>query len=177
MSQHASNPEHEPIAVDHSPTLLSTYGAIGAGVVAALTSALFSLLALPLGIAGVTAVGAGLLVTESRKWVTLGAGSLLLCILVAGGFGTPAEFLLVSTVATVLSWDLGHNAISLGEQLGRHTRTRRNEIIHGAFSTLVGMVAAIFGYGFYATAGSGQPIAALSMVLAGVVFLIWAIRT
>jgi hypothetical protein len=178
MSQQAtSNPEHEPIHIDHSPTTVSTYAAIGAAVVAGLTSAPFNILALPLGIAGITAIAAGLLVTESRTWVTLGTGSLFLCVLVSGGFGTPVEFLLVSTVATVLAWDLGQHAIGLGDQIGSHSRTRRNEIIHGAFSTIVGVVATIFGYGFYVVAGGGQSIAALSMLLVAIVFLIWAIRT
>lgn len=176
MSQQFNDPEQEPITVDHSPTELSTYAAIGAAVIAALTSALFSVLALPLGIAGVIAIAAGLLVAERRIWVKLGTGSLFLCILVSGGFGTPVEFLLISTIATVLSWDLGSNAISLGEQMGRHSRTRRNEIIHGTFSTLVAMVATGIGYGFFTTASEGQSIAALSMFLAGVVCLIWAIR-
>jgi hypothetical protein len=171
------NPEHEPITVDHSPTRISTYAAVTAAVVAGLTSAPFAVLTIPLGFAGIAAVAAGLLVVESRKWVSLGVGSLLLGVFVSGGFGTPVEFLLVSTIAAILSWDLGHYAISLGEQVGSHSRTERVEIIHGAFTTLVGMVAAALGYGFFVTAGTGKSVASLSLLIVGIVCLLWAIRT
>ena len=169
--------DREPIEIDNSPTKLSAGAAIVAAIVAALASGPFALLALPLGIAGVGGVAAGLLVAENRTWVSIGVGALFLCVLVSGGFGTPVELLLVSTVATVLAWDFGHNAISLGEQMGRHTRTRRNEVTHAAFTTMVAMLAAAFGYGLFAVAGGGRPIAALVMMLLGLVFLVWAIRT
>lgn len=171
------NSDREPIEVDHSPTKVSTVAAIAAAIVATLTSAPFALLALPLGLAGTGAIAAGLLLAEDRTWVTIGTGALFLSVLVSGGFGTPVELMLVSTIATVLAWDVGHNAISLGRQMGRHSRTRRNEVIHGATSTVVAMVAAAFGYGVYAVAGGGHPVAALATLLLGLVLLIWAIRT
>lgn len=167
----------EPTEIDHSPAKLSAGAAIVAAIVAALTSAPFALLSLPVGIAGAGAVAAGLLVAENRTWVSIGVGALFLCVLISGGFGTPVELLLVSTVATVLAWDLGHNAISLGEQMGRHARTQRSEVTHAAFTTLVAMLAAGFGYGLFATVGGGRPVAALSMLLLGLLFLAWAIRT
>ncbi|SNZ17078.1 hypothetical protein SAMN06269185_2881 [Natronoarchaeum philippinense] len=178
MSTNTDMPaDPDPIELDHSPTKLSTIAAVGAAVLAALTSAPFALLALPVGLAGAGAVGAGLIVAESRTWVAVGVGALFLSVLISGGFGTPVELLLVSMVATVLAWDFGHNAISLGEHVGRHSTTRRNEIIHGAATTIAASLAAAVGYGVYAIAGGGQPVAALSLLLFGIVFLIWAIRT
>ncbi|WP_317175772.1 DUF7519 family protein [Halomontanus rarus] len=165
------------VDVDHAPTAVSSTAAIIAAVVAAITSAPFALLALPLGIGGAGIVAAGLRLGGKREWVTLGAGALFLSILVAGGFGTPVEFLLVSTISTLLAWDFGQNAISLGEQIGRHSRTKRNEVIHASASLVVALLSSAFGYLVYTNAGSGRPVASLTMLVLGVVLLIWAIRT
>jgi hypothetical protein len=164
------------VEIDNSPTKISSYGAIVAAFVAALTSAPFALLALPLGLGGVGIVAAGVFLRYNRTWVTLGAASLFLSVIISGGFGAPVEFLLVSTIGTMLAWDLGQNAISLGEQMGRHTNTRRNEVIHASFNTVVAMLAMGVGYGIYSVASGGQPVAALTMLLFGSIFLVWAIR-
>lgn len=169
--------EQQTTEVDHSPTKLSSYAAIGAALVAALTSAPFALLALPLGFGGVAIIAAGLVSTESRSYVTFGTAGLFLSVLIAGGFGTPAEFLLASTIATVLAWDLGQNAISLGEQIGRHSETSRNEIVHGAASAIVASLAAVIGYAVFMVAGGGRPVAGLGMLVAAIVFFAWAMRT
>jgi len=150
---------------------------VGAGLIAAVSSAPFALLALPLGVGGVGMIAGGLLLRGNRTWVSMGAGTLFLSVVVAGGFGAPVEFLFVSTIATLLAWDLGQNAVSLGEQVGRHSRTRRNEVIHASFSTIVAMAAMALGYVTYTLSGGGRPVAALAMLLFGVVFLLWAIRT
>lgn len=169
--------EFDSVSIDTTPTSLSTQAAIAAAIVAALTSAPFALLALPLGLAGVATIAASLLVVGRRRWVTLGAGALFLAILVSGGFGTPVELLLVSTVATVLAWDFGQNAISLGRHVGRHSPTRRNELFHGAFTAVVSGLAAAVGYTAYLVSDAGRSIAALAFLLLGVVFLVWGIRT
>lgn len=169
--------EFSGVDVDHSPTTVSTYAAIGAGVVAALTSAPFALLALPLGLGGIAILASGLLGEASRTRVTFGAAGLFLSVLVAGGFGTPVEFLLVSMIGTVLAWDYGQNAISLGEQIGRHSDTQRNEIVHASMSAIVATVAAGLGYAVFMVAGGGRPVSALLMLVAAVVFFAWALRT
>lgn len=172
--------EHGPttIEVDHSPTRVSSYAAVGASIIAAITSAPFALLSLPLGIGGVGILAGGLFRGDgNRGWVALGTVSLFLSVLIAGGFGTPPELLLVSMATTVLAWNFGQNAIGLGEQIGRHSETQRNEVIHCAVATIVAMVVAGFGYTVFSVAGGGQPLGALTMVLFGLIFLIWAIRT
>lgn len=165
------------VTVDHSPTRASSYAAIVASVLAALLSAPFALLALPVGIGGAGILAMGLLRGGNRTWVTMGAASLFLAILISGGFGTAPVILLLSTAATFLAWNLGLNAISLGEQIGRHSETRRNEIVHGAVVALVVMVAVMFSFTVYTAVSGGRPVAALSLLLFGAVFLAWAIRT
>lgn len=167
----------DTVEVDHSPTKTSSLLAVVAAVIAAITSAPFALIALPLGLGGIAAVAGGLYVTESRTWITLGAISLFLSVIAVGGFGTPVEILLISTAATILAWDLGQYAIGLGEQVGRHSRTSRNEAIHAAISVIVATIAASVGYLTYVAAGGGRPAAAVSLLVFGLLFLIWAIRS
>lgn len=169
--------ELDTIDIEDSPVKLSSFVAVGTAIIAALTSAPFALLALPLGIGGVGVIAAGLLLVNNRTWVTIGSVMLFLSVIIAAGIGAPVEFVLVSMAATALTWDIGQNAISLGEQMGRHTETARNEIIHASASTIIAMLTTGFGYIVYLTAGGGRPTAALMLLLFGIVFLIWAIRT
>ena len=165
------------IEIDNRPTVISSWAAVGAAVLAALTSGLFAFLALPLSAGGVGMIAGGLFYAHNRSWVTIGTASLFLGVLVAGGFGAPIELLLISMIGTLLAWDFGQHSISLGRQVGRHSTTRRNEIIHCGASTMVACVAAAIGLAVFLTAGGGRPVAALSMLLLGFLFLLWAIRT
>lgn len=165
------------VDVDHSPARASSIAAVVAALLAALTSAPFAVLALPLGFGGVVILAAGLFVEEERSWVTFGAAGLFLSVLISGIDGTPVELLLVSAAATAIAWDVGQHAIGLGEQLGRHTRTWRNEALHASASTVVAMLAAALGYGIYSTVGGANPVGAVTMLSVAIVFLVWAIRT
>lgn len=78
----------------------------------------------------------------SRWLVKAGAGLVLAGVLLAGllnsaGFGS----LLLATAGSVVAWDLGENAIGIGEQLGRETPTARIEGVHALGSVAVGGVA------------------------------------
>lgn len=165
------------VEIDHSPTVASSAGAVAAGMIAALASAPFALLALPLGFGGIAILAYGLFGSADRTTVSIGTVGLFLSVIVAGGFGTPLEFLLLGMAATMVAWDLGQNAIGLGEQVGRHSKTTRSEAIHASISVLVAMLAAVVGYVVYHSAGGGRPVAALTAVLVGVVLLLWAIRS
>lgn len=175
-SQHETE-EITGVEIDTGPTTTSSMAAIGAAIVAAFTSAPFALITLPLGIGAIGMIAWSLLRGGSRKLVSLGTASLFISILISGGFGAPLEFLLLSTIATVLAWDIGQNAIGLGEQMGRRAETRRNEITHAAASTFVAFAAGGLGYLIYFTSSGGHPVSALALVLLGVVLLVWAIRT
>lgn len=169
--------ERQQVDIDNDPTTVSSAGAIIAALVAAFTSSPFALIALPLGLGGVGMIAGTLFRNGSRRLISLGTASLFISIVISGGFGAPVELLLVSTIATVLAWDLGQNAISLGEQMGRQTETQRNEVIHAAASAIVGAAGAGLGYLIYLTSAGGYPISALVLIVLGIIFLLWSIRT
>jgi len=165
------------VDVDHSPAKASSYAAVVAALLAGLTSAPFSVVALPLGLGGVVIVAAGLFYTEKRSHLTFGAAGLFLSVLASGIQGTQVELLLVSAVLTSLAWGVGQNAMSIGAQLGRHSETWRIEAMHASVVTVVTMMAAAVGYGVFGVASGGQPVAAVGMLSVGIVLLLWAIRT
>jgi hypothetical protein len=167
----------DAVAIDHAPTRQSSIAAVAAGVLAALATVPFALLALPVAFGGITILAAGLFVRPSRPMVSIGTAGLFLSVLVAGGFGAPVEFLLFGGAATVIAWDLGGYAIDLGEQVGRHGDTARNETIHASISVVVALAAAAVGYAVSLVAGGGRPMAAVATLLFGIVFLVWAVRT
>lgn len=177
MSTETTDDDLTTVDVDHSPAKASSYAAVIAGFLAAVTSAPFSMLAVPLGFGGVAIVAGGLFVRKDRSWVTFGAAGLFLSVLISGLFGTPSEMLLISAAATVLAWDLGQHAISIGDQLGRHSDTWRNEALHGSATAIVAMLSAASGYVVYSAAGGGRPVAAVVLLSIAIVLLAWTIRT
>lgn len=159
-----------------SPARLSASLSITAAAVAAGTSAIASTAGLPLGALGFLLVLAGVLL-GSRRAVTLGAASLLVAVLV-GGLSTVAPYLLLpGMMATVLAWDLGEQAINVGEQLGREAETTQLEVTHAAGSTIVAVGAGGLGYGIYLFASGSQPVTALVFLLLAAVVLTSALRT
>ena len=79
-------------------------------------------------------------------------------------------------IATVLAWDFGEQAISVGEQLGREADTTQLEITHAAGSTVVGVGAGALGYGIYLVSSGGQPVPTLVFLLLAAVVLTSALR-
>ena len=167
-------------AIDRRPAKLSAIVALGAGALAAFTAALTASVGALFAGLGVVALAPALLI-GSRRLVHLGTVGLVVGILFAGatgsGRGGATELLLlVGTASSVVAWDVGQNAIGLGEQLGRETETSRAELAHLGASVVVGAVTAGTAYGFYQVAGSGQPVAVLVMLLVAVVALTSALR-
>lgn len=161
--------------IDRSPALLSSALSITAAGIAAGTSALTATLGLAGGGAGFLVVLAGVL-RGSRRAVTLGSATLLVAAL-AGGLVSGAPYLLLPGVmATVLAWDLGEQAINVGEQLGREAETTQLEVTHAAGSTLVAVGAGGLGYGIYLFSSGGQPMTALVFLLLAAVVLTSALR-
>lgn len=106
----------------------------------------------------VTAGTALILVSAAGSGVVLGAGSLAL---------------LASVVATIVAWDVGEQAIDLGEQVGRQAGTRSVELVHGVGGAAVGAVAVGLAVGIEVIAVTGAPLAGLVALLgAGVVLLL-----
>ncbi|SEP30646.1 hypothetical protein SAMN04487948_14017 [Halogranum amylolyticum] len=83
---------------------------------------------------------------RSRQLLKVGSVLLFFSVLLGGLVALgPLSTLLVGAVAALLVWDLGENAVAVGEQLGRNAPTRRLELTHLAASLLVGGVAVIAG--------------------------------
>ena len=161
--------------IDRSPARLSSALSVTAAALAAGTSAFTGTLALAVGAPGFLAVVIGVL-RGSRRAVTLGSAALLLAALV-GGLATAAPFLLLpGVIATVLAWDLGEQAINVGEQLGRGTETTQLEATHAAASTVVAVGGGALGYGVYLASSGGQPMTALVLLLLAAVVLTSALR-
>lgn len=130
-----------------------------------LVAGLFGLLFLVIG----TVRGIGVL-------VTIGAGSLVIAILVAGVAGISPVLLLIATAATVLAWDAGIQAIDLGTMLGRDARTTRPLVVHSAASTAIAATVSGLGYAVYHIVSGGQPVTALVLLLFGAFVLIALLR-
>ena len=161
--------------IDRSPTRLSSALAISAAGLAAGTSALSGTVGLAGGAGGFALLSVGVLL-GSRRGVTLGA-TVLLVAAFGGGLLSDAPYLLLpGVIATVLAWDLGEQAINVGEQLGREAGTTHLEATHAAGSTVVGVGAGGLGYGIYLVSSGGQPVTALVFLLLAVVVLTSALR-
>lgn len=168
---------HVTSSLDHAPTRLSTLLAVGAALVAVLTISFSSiLLAIPVGVVALVLIGLGL-AGGYRTPIGLGVGLLFFGLILIGTFlGAGVESLLTGTLACILTWDLGENAINVGEQLTRDAPTVRTEGFHAVASVMTGVVGSAIAYGIYAVASGGKPLPALVLMLAGTVLLGWQIR-
>ncbi|WP_255194338.1 DUF7519 family protein [Natronobeatus ordinarius] len=157
MTDHVVDPTRRP-------TVVSGALAAMAALVAVVVGTAVSSTAVAIGLVGtlVFAVGAS---RGSRTAVDLGCLALFLGVVAGGIQGGSVERTLLATVATVFAWDLGGNAIDLGEQLGREADTRRLEAVHAGSSLLVGLSAATLGYAIYVFAADGQPASAVALLL------------
>ncbi|MGM0590815.1 MAG: DUF7519 family protein [Halobacteriota archaeon] len=162
-------------SVDHSPARLSAAIAAVAAFLSLASSGGYSWSGLGLGGVGFLVVAFGLL--DGRRWaVTVGACGLFAGVVAAGVEGSPVVVVLVGVVATVVAWDAGHTAITVGRQLGRAADTARVEAVHATSTVLVGATTAGIGYGLFQTASSGQPPLALVLLLLAALLLASALR-
>lgn len=174
-----AEPNTEPATVEvvHAPSHLSQAIALVAIVVAVGTTAPFSLLALPFGVAGLAIVAGSSFVTHSRGWLSVGVGVVLLGAVISGGYGAvPLEVMLVGVSAALLALDVGQYGLGVGAHLGRGAPTRRLEVTHAMFTLLALSVASAFVYVVYLFAGSGRPASAVALMVVGAVVLMWAFR-
>lgn len=132
-----------------------------------------------------SAVGVGLVAVvvfavalrrRSRTALGLGVATLVVALLVGGVSGTPPELLVVSTAAAVLAWDVGDNALAVGEHLGRRARTERLELAHAAGTLAVAVVGSAFAYGVFRLAGGGRPLLAVVLLLFGSTLIVAVLR-
>ncbi|MFC5278021.1 hypothetical protein ACFPM1_04475 [Halorubrum rubrum] len=153
--------------------------AVVVSLVAAAVATLAALVADPTGgaVVGVSVVAfAGGALLGSARVLSWGAAAGVAGIALAAGFGGGAEPLLVAGVALAVAWDAADHGLSLGRQVGRAARTRRNVAVHAGTSLLAGTLSAGVVYGTYVAAAGGQPIAALALLCFGGVVLASAFR-
>lgn len=130
-----------------------------------------------LGLLGVAAIGAALAPARGgweRYLLATGTALLVLMLVVSGATRSASTVrLLTAGAATVLAWDLGEQAVSLGEQVGATGVRARGEFVHGGATMAVG-VGGVAGALVLRSAGpSGLPLPALVLLLAaGVVLLL-----
>lgn len=161
-------------AIPRAPARLSSWGSVLAAFVALGTSGFYSWPALAVGSVGLLLLAVGI-VRGANSAVTLGAFGLFVGGIIAGVQSAPVVPILISVTFSVLAWDVGASAISIGNQLGRDADTRRIEAVHMTASGVVGVVTAGVGYGLYQTGTGEQPVAALVFLLIAAVLLVEAL--
>ena len=169
---------YEPQEIEHAPPRMSQVIAVIAALLGTLLTVPFAIFAIPFGIAGFVAIAVGLFYTHSRAWLTTGTGLVLCGALVTGAYGgIPPALMLVGIGAMIIGWDVGQHGIVIGKQLGRTTRSQRNQLIHTATTVLVVAVISTGAYVSYLFAGGGRPAAAVAVVVLGVVVVAWVFRS
>ncbi|WP_254532818.1 DUF7519 family protein [Natrinema gelatinilyticum] len=160
--------------IPRAPARLSSWGSVIAAFVALGASGFYSWPALAVGTGGVLLLAVGL-VRGANSAVTIGTFGLFMGGIIAGIQSAPVVPVLVSVTFSVLAWDVGGSAISIGKHLGRDADTRRIEAVHMTSSGVVGVVTASMGYGLYRTGTGEQPVAALVFLLIAAVLLVEAL--
>jgi hypothetical protein len=153
--------------------------AVVASLVAAGVATLAALVAAPSGGALLALATVGLAagsVRRSYRALSWAAGVGFVGLAVAGYRGAGVEPLLVGGVALAVAWDVADHGLSVGEQVGRDARTRRNVAVHAGTTLLAGALSVGIVYGVYLAAAGSQPVAALALLLFGAVVLASTLR-
>lgn len=144
--------------------------AITSGVLTVVLTGLFAWSSFMMGLIGILCLSAGVLTGRGRL-VSFGAIGLFACVVITGALGAPSLAVLIGAVATVVAWDSGQNAISLGQQLGQKSPARTIELVHTGATALVGAVAISAGYGIFLVARGGESSSAFFFLLLAAVFI------
>lgn len=170
--------EPEPVTIENEPPRLTQLLSVGGILLGVLLTVPFAFLAIPFGLAGFALFAASLFRVYSRGWLTFGTGLVLTGVLITGAYGAvQAELMLVAVGATVLAWDLGQQGISIGEQLGRNTKSNRLQLVHSAISAFVIGFISFVAYFVYLFMGDGRPAPAVALIVAGIVLFAWLYRS
>lgn len=159
--------------IDRSPSRTSAGIALIAGGIA--IAVLSAPAATVIGGAGLALLLLGV-VRGWRRAVTIGAFGIFLGVIYAGLQNVPPEELLLAGAGTIIAWDVGEQAINVGEQLGRAAPTARGELVHAASSTVIGVLSVGASYLIFRLGTGGQPLTALAILLTAVIALVAAVR-
>lgn len=170
--------EPEPIEITHAPPRLSQLIAAGGIVLGTVLTIPFAFLAIPFGLSGLALFLASLFKVHSRGWLSVGTALVLVGALLPGAYGAiQPELLLLAVGSTVLAWDLGQHGISIGDQLGRDTKSYRLQLVHAAISAFVIGFISFVGYFVYLLMGTGRPAPAVVLIVMGIVLFTWMYRS
>lgn len=165
----------ESVTFDDGPTRLSAGLALALAAVATLALLTASPSGLIAGVVAVALLAPG--VTRGERRLVDGAGAALLGgIAVAGIEGAPPVALVLAAAATVVAWDVGENAISVGEQLGRDAETYRAELVHAGASVGLAAGTAVVGVVGFGLTTSSQPVTTVAVLVVAVLALTAALR-
>lgn len=114
----------------------------------------------------------------AAQLVTAGTGGVFIALLAAGVFVVPTSVTLVgAAIMTIVAWDAGHNALSLGTQIGRGARTGRTEVVHTLGALCVGVVTAAWVLAVEWVGFAGMTLGGFLVLGAGTVLLAIGLRS
>lgn len=122
--------------------LLGTFGSfslLAGALVGAIAVA--SALAVSIGITG------GVRALGTAAGIQLAAAGVFVAALAAGIAGSPVLVVFGGVAASLLVWDLGEFAVTLGVEIGHLGSTRRGEIVHTVGATVIAALAVAIGTG------------------------------
>lgn len=125
--------------------------------------------------AGVATVAVGVW-TARHGVVDAGGLVTLLGVVVAALAGAGAVPVVFGTLATVVTWDAGGNAVSLGRQLGREVDTVRVESLHVLAGAGVGVLGSAVGFVLFSVGPTRQPVTTLFVLLVAAAALVVALN-
>ena len=159
---------HHPTKIGGSMAILAALCAAVVGIAGGLITGFVSLLGVLILLLGLSLPRPGL--------ISLGSVFLGGSVLVVGMTGASAMLIAIGLIGVILGWDLGHNAASLGRQVGNTAQTGRAEAFHAGGSIAVGVFVTVFGMLVYLSMSAAQPAMAVALfALAGLLFIL-AIR-
>ena len=83
---------------------------------------------------------------------------------------------LFGTVAAVVAWDSGTNAITLAAQVGRGADTSRVEVLHALYGAGVGVAGGVLGFLLFRAGPTRQPVTTLFVLLLAAAILVVALN-
>ena len=160
---------------DESPARLSSQLMVVAGAAAVMQVAIVSLVGAIPAMAGYVVAVAGLR-SRQRSTVELGAMVIFVGIVVAGIAESEPLWLVGAAVGTTLVWDLGEQAITVGEQVGTRAQSDRGERRHALMSVGVGIGIGGVLLGVHSVSTGGFPVGGLVVLLVAALLLASAVR-
>ena len=112
----------------------------------------------------------------SRSAVKIGTAGVFFSVLLAGIYEASLFVILLTGIGTILAWDAGDHAISLGTQMGVEAATLPVEVTHIAGSAVVGILAVIVAYGISSFHVAEVSLGQLIVLLVALLFLTLALH-